>query len=231
MVNLMWYGDDMVELDKKHFIFRMVETAGVTTEDEPAGIFMAGLPGAGKTELSRNLIADSGVNLLRIDMDEIAENIPGYEASRADEYRKQATTLLSELFTYAIRHRLSFVMDGTFGSKSAEQNIERCLKRGYVVKIVYAYQDPKLAWEFTLAREMIEHRAIKFDGFVGTYYKILTNIKEIGEKYGDRVTLDIVVKNPDNRVGKWLRNVPPTEIDKSLAIQYNKDKLIRYISG
>ena len=221
----------MTKLDKKQFVREMLDAAGVAPEDEPAGIFMAGLPGAGKTELSRNLIVDSGVSLLRIDMDEIAERIPGYEAGRADEYRKQATTLLSELFSYAIHHRLSFVMDGTFGSKSAGHNIERCLRRGYIMKIVYAYQDPRLAWEFTLAREKIERRAIKFEGFVEAYYKTLANIKVIGEKYGDRITLDIAVKNPDNRVGEWLRNVSAAEIDKKLAVQYNKDKLIKYILG
>lgn len=42
------------------------------------------LPGSGKTEISKNLIKDSGVELLRIDMDEIAEMLPDYEPSKGD---------------------------------------------------------------------------------------------------------------------------------------------------
>ena len=53
----------------------------------------------------------------------------------------------------------------------------------------------------------------------------------IGEKYGERISLDIAVKNPDNRVGKWMRNVKASEIDKMLGIEYNRDKLIKYILG
>ena len=46
---------------------------GAEPETEPAELFMAGLPGSGKMEISRYLIRDPGVKLFRIDMDEIAE--------------------------------------------------------------------------------------------------------------------------------------------------------------
>ncbi|MBQ6375466.1 zeta toxin family protein [Candidatus Saccharibacteria bacterium] len=218
-------------VDKKQFVLKLVEVSRAEPEAEPAGIFMAGLPGAGKTELSRNLIEDAGVSPLRIDMDEIAAMLPGYEPEKADEFRKPATKLLNESFSYALHHKISFLMDGTFGSKSAEQNIERSLKHGFSVQIVYAFQDPKLAWQFTFAREKVEHRSIKFEGFVEAYYNTIANIKMIGEKYGERISLDIAVKNPDNRVGKWMRNVKASEIDKMLGIEYNRDKLIKYILG
>lgn len=221
----------MVDFNKRKFVKRIVAEAGVEPDAEPAGIFMAGLPGAGKTELSRNIIADAGVSPLRIDMDEIAEMLPGYKPENADEFRKPATQILSELFSYALKHNLNFVMDGTFGSKQATPNIERSLNHGFGVKIIYAYQDPKLAWEFTLAREKVEHRAIKFDGFVEAYYKTIYNIKEVGREFGGKITIDIAFKNPDNKVGKWLRDVDAAKIDELLKIEYNKDKLIKYIKG
>ena len=198
---------------------------------EPGAFFMAGLPGAGKTELSRNIIVDSGVKFLRIDMDEIAEKLPGYQPKNADKFRKPATLLLSELFSYAVHHSLDILMDGTFGSAKASENIARCLKRGYSVKIVYVFQDPKLAWEFTLAREKVEHRAIKFDGFVEAYYKTINNIKTIDEKYGNKIVIDVAVKDEKNQVGEWKRNVQVNEIDKLLNVEYNKDKLIKKILG
>lgn len=222
---------EWVKKNKKDFILKMVREAGVEPDAEPGAFFMAGLPGAGKTEISKNMIADFKVPILRIDMDEIAEELPGYKPEHADKFRKSATLLLSETFSYAIHHDLDFLMDGTFGSTKASENIERCLKRGYSVQIVYAFQNPKLAWEFTLAREKVEHRAIKFDGFVEAYYKTINNIKGVSEKYGDKVVIDIAIKDDKNQVGEWKRNVQMDEIDKLLNVEYNKDKLIKEILG
>lgn len=218
-------------MDKNEFVQKILKMSGAEPEEFPAAIFMAGLPGAGKTELSRNLIKDSGVKLLRIDMDEIAARLPGYVPEKADEFRKPATKLLSEGLNYALHHKISFLMDGTFGSARAGQNIERSLKHGFSVQIVYAFQNPRLAWQFTLAREKVEHRSIKFDGFVEAYYKTIANIKTISENYGDKITLDIAIKNANNQVGDWKRDVKAGEIDKILKVEYNKDKLIKEILG
>lgn len=220
-----------VKENKKEFILDMVREAEVEPDSEPGAFFMAGLPGAGKTEISRGIISDFKVPMLRIDMDEIAEKIPGYLPENADKFRKPATLLLSETFSYAIHHDIDFLMDGTFGSSKACENIERCLKHGYSVQIVYAFQKPKLAWDFTLAREKVEHRAIKFDGFVEAYYKTIANIKTIAEKYGDKIVIDIAIKDDKNQVGEWKRNVAFDEIDNILDVEYNKDKLIKDILG
>lgn len=218
-------------MNKHDFITQLINEYGATPDDYPAALFMAGLPGSGKTEISRNLIIDSGVHLLRIDMDGIAEMLPNYQPEKTDEFRKPATKLLNECFTYALHHNLSFIMDGTFGSPMADKNIERSLNRNFSVKVIYAFQDPRIAWEFTLAREKIEHRAIKFDGFIESYYKTINNIKNIGDKYSDKITIDIALKTPDNKIGGWLRNVKADQIDNLLNIEYNKDKLINYILG
>ncbi len=46
--------------------------------DNPASFFMAGAPGAGKTETAISLIEDLKVSAIRIDPDEIKGWIPGY---------------------------------------------------------------------------------------------------------------------------------------------------------
>ena len=185
----MWRKYSKVASMKREIVRKILELSGAEPEMEPAGFFMAGLPGSGKTEISKNLIRDSGVKLFRIDMDEIAEMLPGYTAERADEFRKPATAVLSECFSYVLRHDISFLMDGTFGSTQAIRNIERSLKHGFKVQIIYAFQDPKLAWEFTLAREKIEHRAIKFEGFVEAYYKTIDNIKKACEMFERKIVI------------------------------------------
>ncbi len=218
-------------IDKKQLVKQLLASSGAEPEAEPAGFFMAGLPGSGKTEISRNLIRDSGVKLFRIDMDEIAEMLPGYTPEHADEFRKPATAILSECFSYALHHDISFLMDGTFGSTQAIRNIERSLNHGFRVQIVYAFQNPKTAWHFTLAREKIEHRAIRFEGFVEAYYKTIVNIKKACKSFEGRISIDIAIKDTNNRVGKWLRDVSPDEIDDIIKMEYNKDKLIQYIKG
>ena len=218
-------------MNKREIVKRLLESSGAVPELEPAGFFMAGLPGSGKTEISKNLIKDSGVKLFRIDMDEIAEMLPGYTPEQADEFRKPATAILSDCFSYALHHDISFLMDGTFGSAQAIKNVERCLRHGFRVQIVYALQDPKLAWEFTLAREKIEHRAIEFDGFVEAYYKTINNLREACKLFGEDITIDVAIKDPDNKVGEWLRAVSLKKIDQIVNIKYNKDKLIKYIKG
>lgn len=218
-------------IDKKQLVKQLLASSGAEPEAEPAGFFMAGLPGSGKTEISRNLIRDSGVKLFRIDMDEIAEMLPGYTPEHADEFRKPATTILSECFSYALHHDISFLMDGTFGSLQAIRNIERSLNHGFRVKIIYALQDPKIAWQFTLAREKIEHRAIRFEGFVEAYYKTIVNIKKACKSFEGRISIDIAIKDTNNRVGKWLRDVSSDEIDDTIKMEYNKDKLNQYIKG
>ena len=218
-------------IHKSELLKALLQESGAEPESEPAAFFMAGLPGSGKTEISKNLIKDSGVNLFRIDMDEIAERLPGYTPEKADEFRKPATSILSNCFSYALHHNISFLLDGTFGSPQALKNIERSLDHGFRVKVVYALQDPKLAWKFTVAREKVEHRAIQFDGFINAYYKTISNLQTAIKLYGRQIAIDIAIKDENNKVGKWLRSVKASEFDEIVKVEYNKDKLIQYITG
>ena len=65
----------------------MITSAGVVTHDEPAAFFMAGLPGAGKTEFTVSLKDASRLKVVRIDMDEIATQIEAYNPLQADLFR------------------------------------------------------------------------------------------------------------------------------------------------
>lgn len=193
---------------------------------------MAGLPGAGKSELAKNFENEAkvkSVHFVRIDMDELASYIEGYTPETADVFRQPATKLLNELFGYVLKRKLNFIMDGTFGSKNALPNIERAIKHGYFVKVIYACQDPKAAWNFTVAREKVEHRAIQFDGFITTYYNILNNLKQIASLPRDRVVLDVAIKDECNGVGQWYRSFNVETLDKIIKPEYNKGKLIEYI--
>lgn len=87
--------------------------------ENPVVIMMAGLPGAGKTEISKNFIENLNFKLPRLDMDEIAEDIPGYRPENASEFREAATLLMNKIMKDIYKDNISFVLDGTFGSPYA----------------------------------------------------------------------------------------------------------------
>lgn len=220
-----------VKRNKKMFANNLIKQSGAKYDGDSSGIFMAGLPGAGKTELTKNLIASSDLRVVRLDMDEIASRIEGYSPDKADKFRAGASELLNKCFDLTLKKKLDFIMDGTFSSPYASKNIGRVLKHNYTIKIVYVLQDPKIAWEFTKAREKVEHRAIDINGFINAYFGIIKNLECVFNKKYDKMTIDVVVKNGRNEVEKWLENVDSVDLDKINKNVYNKTTLMEYLNG
>lgn len=217
------------DISKKEFVKQFISNSGAKSTPNPAAIFMAGLPGAGKTEFSKALVKIVNQKVIRIDMDEIASEIKNYQPEKADLYRADASKLLNGIYDAVLEEHLEFIMDGTFGSKNAIKNIERAIRHNYKVKVIYIEQDPKLAWRFTLAREKVEHRAIDIDGFIMAYFNIRDNLvktNSLVEKY-DKITIDLIVKDENNRIGSWMPNI---SIDKLPKNSYNKETLRRHIN-
>src|SRR4051812_35413581 len=78
---------------KKRVAREFVREADFQPSDEPSGIFLAGLPGAGKTEFSQELIKNIESPPLRLDMDEIATLMEGYRPEIADTFRGVASAV------------------------------------------------------------------------------------------------------------------------------------------
>lgn len=220
---------DWAKKHKKGFVRKLIRDAGVSKSNKPTAIFMAGLPGAGKTEFTKNLIAILGIKIIRLDMDEIASQIDTYTPQKADRFRAAASMLLSSTFDKVIHDGYDFIMDGTFGGKSAIQNIERVLKREYTVKIFYIYQNPMVAWEYTRAREKVEHRAIDRNGFINSYYRTIENLKKIGEIFKGEASVDLVIKDDRNLIKDIKNNISMNDIDNFVNIEYNREELGKLI--
>lgn len=94
----------------------------------PVSLFMAGSPGAGKTEVSRGLIKQFHDVPIRIDADEIRPFCPGYTGTNAHLFQKVANKGVNILYDYALHRHINCVMDGTFAYGGASENIERSLK-------------------------------------------------------------------------------------------------------
>lgn len=198
--------------------------SNVVPTASPSAIFMAGLPGAGKTELAHELVAAMSSKVLFLDMDEIAQVIPGYVPERADAFRVGATILLERILDRAIKKKIDFVLDGTFGGAKALTNVDRALRHGYMIKVIYVRQEPELAWAFTKAREKVEHRAISMTGFVETYERIYENLDNLPVD-NETVFLDVVLKRKDNSVGEYYGGASKQMVDELDVPRYTKEIL------
>lgn len=169
--------------NKKRIARELTDPAIYLPEDEPVSVFMAGSPGAGKTEASISLLEaleTDGANVLRIDPDELRARFSDYDGSNSWLFHAAVSILVERIHDEALRQKQSFILDGTLASyKVAEKNIERSLSKGRVVQILYVYQDPKLAWQFVLAREGKEGRRIRREDFIEQYFSARENVNKL----------------------------------------------------
>lgn len=142
-------------------------------------IFMAGIPGAGKTEFVENTIKNALPNTTPIEHDELVEYIKGYKPENYYNFRSAGSTLVTRVFTECLKEGYSFIFDGTLSHENGKRNITKCLKKGYEVVVIYIFQDASKAWELTQAREVVKKRAIERSGFVQTCQKINPNLLDI----------------------------------------------------
>jgi len=164
------------------------------------------LPGAGKTEFTKELLKDITDKPLRIDMDEIACLISGYSPKTADRFRAGASIILEKIYDEILKAKLDFVMDGTLSHAKALGNITRALEKGYAVKVYFIYQKPEIAWQFTKDRELVEHRSIDRDGFMRTYRNVYENMENL-QSQDKGVTVSVILKDENNRVGKQYEDI------------------------
>ncbi|HEY5442422.1 MAG TPA: zeta toxin family protein [Candidatus Saccharimonadales bacterium] len=198
--------DAWARINKKRIAREFVRLTDFQKSPAPSGIFTAGLPGAGKTEFTVELIKNLQIKPVRIDMDEIATHIEGYKPQMADKFRAGATIILERIYDEVTKHCFDFVFDGTFGHGKAIQNLQRAIDHNYAVKIYYIHQDPIHAWRFTQDREFVEHRAIDKHGFIDTYLSLQENLR-ILHKDHKNVTISLVIKDRRNKIGSRMEDV------------------------
>ena len=196
---------------KQNFVKRVV--ADKIMVPDKVAIFMAGSPGAGKTEVATAL-AELSDNLCIID---------------ADDFQKGASWLVDHAFTHLLKEGYSFILDGTFAIGKSTQNIQRAIKRNYEVSLYYVYQDPFIAWQFTKEREKAEGRFVPKERFINAYFKSRENIAKVKEIFGDAVELIVIFKDYENKISEVLEDVE--NIDLILPKQYTVEELEENLDG
>jgi len=175
---------------------------------------MAGSPGAGKTEFSKRLIEImTPIPIVRIDADEIKESIPQYNGQNSDLVQGAASIMVDNLNYYTLKHKQNSIMDGTFANYAiARRNIENCLKKNRSIGVFYIYQDPIIAWDFTRKRKKLEGRYVPKEAFIDAFFKAKENVQSIKEEFGDKIELNLVIKNSNNEDEDIKSNIKNTRL-------------------
>lgn len=119
----------------KDTIKSFLESGKYQPSNTPIALFMAGSPGAGKTEVSKSFIKQFKDAPIRIDADEIRITCTGYTGDNAHVFQRAATKGVHILQDHALHNSINYILDGTFAYASTEKNIERALRYNFLVKI------------------------------------------------------------------------------------------------
>ena len=211
---------------------RLTDPAIFVPEVNPVSVFMAGSPGAGKTEASielLNLKGADGAKVLRIDPDELREELPGYTGENSWLFQPAVIRIIERMHDLALNQEQSFLLDGTLSSYNvAEKNIQRALKRGRTVQILYVYQEPQQAWLFVQAREAAEGRRIQPEDFVRQYFAARDVVNRLKTELGKRIQVDLLMKNNDGSHQFYRAGVD--QIDNHIPEKYSVDD-VRHMIG
>lgn len=195
----------------------------------PMSFFMAGSPGAGKTEFSERLLktltSDKlGLSVVRIDGDEIRKGLPGYLGGNASVFNSAVNKGVEIIHDSVIDKNKTFILDGTLSSYDvAVKNISRSLSRDRGVVIVFVYQDPVTAWGFTKAREADEGRNIPRDAFIEKYFGSQDVVTRLKRDFGDKVEVWFVERNLKNN--EIRLEIDIKDLKGYIKIPYTREQL------
>ena len=224
-------AEEFARKNKKLIAKELTNPSVYLPDEYPVSVFMAGSPGAGKTESSRNLIAKlttDNRSVLRIDSDELRSYFEEYTGKNSDLFIGATSILADKIHDTAIVNKQSFIFDGTLSKIDlSRKNIRRSLDKNRFVQIVYVYQDPLQAWNFVKAREIRDGRRIPRDAFIEQYFSARDNVNCLKKEFGAQIKVDLVVKNIDGTDFSYRENIDV--IDNYILEKYTKDDLSELI--
>ena len=228
-------GEDEAKLEEEAFRFikanrqelirKFANPSLYKPVENPISLFMAGSPGAGKTEVSKSLVKRFKDAPIRIDADEIRKVCEGYKGSNAHVFQKAANKGVNILFDYALKEKLNLILDGTFAYGGALDNIERSLKHDRKVELWFVYQDPVSAWKVTKARELEETRHVSKEVFIKAFFDSRANVVRVKNTFGKDVRVNLLIKDYTKEQEDMRLNIAVEELDGHLGRRYTENEL------
>lgn len=202
------------------------------SDDHPISVFMAGSPGAGKTEFSKELIKileDGGQHkVIRIDADELRDRMPSYTGHNSNLFHGAVSLVVEKIHDLVLSKSQTFILDGTFSKyEKAADNIRRSLGKNRKIFIFYVYQTPLAAWRLTQARELLEGRNIPRSAFIEQFGNAKETIERIRHDFVDKVVIFLVKKDFDTHTTKEIVKMvdPNASIDSYIGEHYTREEL------
>ncbi len=219
-----------IKHNKKLLITKFANPKIFTARKEPVTIFMAGAPGAGKTEISRAIIKKSETKPVRIDADDIRELFVdmGYNGKNSFIFQQACSHGVDKLFDYIQQKKLHAIIDGTFAHNRAIDNVRRALGRDRKVFIYFVCQDPKIAWKIARGREIKEGRNIPKQVFVDAYFNSISNVNKAKRIFKNKIGLNVIIKNVEYNQGEVFFD--QDNLDQFIKARYTKSKLLDILS-
>lgn len=210
----------------------LTDTARYLPDIVPIFAFMAGSPGAGKTEFSKSLIkileGDNERRVVRIDGDEVRLFIPGYTGNNSHLFQGAISLIVEKMHDLVLHNKQSFVLDSTFAKyEKAADNVRRSLEKNRPVFIFYIYQKPEVAWKFTQAREAAEGRNIPKPAFIDQFLGAREVVSRVLDDFADKVAVFLVKKDFEENTVENIVKIEPdkAQIDNFIQERYTRNNL------
>ncbi len=219
-------AEDFARRNKKIIAKECSDLFKYPPEKNPVSVFMAGSPGAGKTEASKWLIKEltgREDSIIRIDPDELRLKFNSYNGKNSFLFQQATTFLAEKIHDMAIKNYQSFIFDTTFSRiDKAITNIDRSLGHKRSVQILYVYQEPIQAWNFVKERELKEGRHIPKDSFIEEYFKARLVVNEVKRRFPE-IKIHLLIKNIDGSTQEYYENID--NIDNYVKEKYTVETL------
>jgi len=225
-------AEEFARVHRQRIAKEVTDTSIYIPDAIPASVFMAGSPGAGKTEYSRNLIKilEEKMNhkVVRIDGDELRQHMPGYTGGNSFLFQTAVSLMVERIHDMVLDNQQTFLLDGTLSKyDKAAANINRSLGKGRQVRIFYVYQKPDVAWAFTQAREKVEGRHIPKDAFIQQFIDSRETIDRIRKDFDNNIVISLVKKNFETHAVEDIIEIKQDgpQIEDYLGVRYTKSDL------
>lgn len=217
------------KINQKRLILQICNLTKYPPSKNPFTLFMAGSPGSGKTEYSRVFLKqledkDPLQKIVRLDTDELRDLLPQYTGANSDLVQHASTLLFDKAFDYIQNKNLNAMIDTTFASPRSIDNVKRALGRNRKVGIIYLYQDPLIAWNYTQKRQKLEGRVVPKNIFINSYFSAKKNVNKVKLLFGKQVELNLFEKDSNNNfINKAKFNIQ--SLDDYLKEKYTRTEL------
>lgn len=190
-------------------------------------IFMAGSPGAGKSEFAKALAMQEPINIF--DTDEIRKLCPTYSGKNSQLFQKASSKGIDILVDEAFANGYSFILDGNFATFSMQkQNIERSLKKGFTFEVKFIFRPLPIALEYTKSRENREGRTVPEAIFYEKFIGAVSTIDQLSKEFDFSIDfIDLEDKTIEKRLASTFCHKMQSELAyASSALAQIREKLL-----